>query len=93
MIYLIKLGEPQFLKIDLRIGYHQLRIKDEDICKTVFRTRDRHYDFVVLPSGLTNAHDTFICLMNSVLNKYLDKVFLVFIDEILIYSKNVAKHK
>ena len=86
-------GATVFSKIDPRTGYHQLRIKYEDISKTTFRTRYGHYEFTVLPFGLTNASANSMCLMNSVLNKYLDKFLLVFIDDILIYSKNEAKHK
>ena len=85
-------GEKVFSKIDLRFGYHQVRIKEEYIHKKTFRTRYGHYELVIVLFGLTNAPATFMCLMNSVFIKYLDKFALVFLYDILIYSKNEQEH-
>jgi hypothetical protein len=76
-----------FSKIDLRSGYHHVRIKDEDINKMNFRTRYGHYEFTVVPFGLSNAPTVFMCLMNGIFIEYLDKFVIVFLDEIIIYSK------
>jgi hypothetical protein len=82
-----------FSKIDLRSGYHQMRINDEDINKTIFRTRYHHYEFTVVSFGLTNAPVVFMCLVNGVFRDYLDKFFIVFLDDILVYSKTKEEHE
>jgi hypothetical protein len=82
-----------FSKIDLRSGYHQVRIKDEHVSKTSFRIRYGHYEFTVVPFGLSNAPIVFMCLMNGVFQEYVDKFVIVFFDDMLIYSKLEEEHE
>jgi len=85
-------GAAVFSKIDLRYGYHQLKIKRDDVPNTAFRTRYEHYEFLVLPFGLTNALAYFMDLMKRVFHPYLDKFVVVFIDYTLVYSKSKEEH-
>ncbi|GJX49598.1 putative reverse transcriptase domain-containing protein [Tanacetum coccineum] len=86
-------GSRVYSKIDLRSGYHQLRVREEDILKIAFRNRYGHYEFQVMPFGLTNAPTIFIDLINRVCKPYLDRFVIVFIVDILIYSKSRKEHE
>jgi hypothetical protein len=85
-------GVTVFSKIELQSRYHQLRIKEDDVPKTAFKMRFGHYEFIVLPFGLTNTPGVFMILMNGVFREYLDKFVQLIIDDILIYSRMTKEH-
>ena len=86
-------GAQVYSKIDLRTGYHQLRVREVDIPRTTFRTRYGHFVFIMMPFGLRNAPATFMDLMHRVFQPYLDRFVVVFVEDILIYSKLEEEHE